>query len=288
MIVDELRKNGIKAVPLKGSILIPQVYQDLAIRAMNDLDFLIRTKDRSKTSKILKEMGFKTGFYDWSTDAIIQISYKMELMWKMHAGNLYPHVMKVDDPYLKFVTLDFSYDVDLQQNYIASNGMWESTVSAEMLGHQLECLSPIHFLLHLCVHLFKEATNVQWILAHQDLNLIKFCDIREYILANLTNIAWEQVPKRAKELGCEEALFYSLYYLTFLYGEMPVVNQIMNDLGISDASFLEKYGANDYEASKQWKKSFLERFFSYSNEDEIEEETSYQQFQKELIGRRYI
>ena len=87
---------------------------------------------------------------------------------------------------------------------------------------------------------------------------------------------WHALQERAKELGAEKALFYTFTFLDLLY-QTNYIDQ-MPQLDMSDQSFLEAYGENDFGSLKTWKKSFVDRFFSLDNRDELEEEPVIQLF----------
>lgn len=87
---------------------------------------------------------------------------------------------------------------------------------------------------------------------------------------------WHALQERAKELGAEKALFYTFTFLDLLY-QTNYIDEL-KQLDMSDQSFLEAYGENDFGSSKIWKKSFIERFFSLDNRNELEEEPAIQLF----------
>ncbi len=43
-------------------------------------------------------------------------------------------------------------------------------------------LKPAHFFIHMCCHHYREGSHASWILIGKDLNIIKFCDVREYVV----------------------------------------------------------------------------------------------------------
>lgn len=275
--------QGIKAIPLKGFVLLERIYQDHGLRVCNDLDFLIDLDDRNNVSKALKSIGYVIGDYNWSTNAVTQVSRQEELMWKMHIGNIYPHVKLFDNPILRHVDIDFSYDVDLKKNYRASKGLLSNAVHSSLGGVPSYMLDEVDFLIHIAIHLYKEATNVQWVLLHADLNLIKFCDLRECALAlhKQGKLDWSAISRRSEELQANEAIFYSFYYLDYLYND-GFSEQLQAHLDIRDSTFLEKYGEIDYGSAISWKKSFAERFFSLSNTDEIEGTSKLEDFKEKI------
>lgn len=282
-ILKAFHENKIKVIPLKGSLLIPQVYEDYGFRVLNDLDFLISPEDKGRVTTALKKLGYCIGNYNWSNSEVVQISRKEELLWSLHAGNIHPHLKKFDNPYVRFIEIDFSYDVDLQKNYNASQGLLEKSLVQSIFNIPVSLLNPIDFLIHLCIHLYKEATNVQWVLLHADLNIIKFCDIREYILVKSESLNWEILVHRAMDLGADKALFYSFYYLDYIFGD-DFFTKIKNHLNITDISFLENFGELDYGGAAKWRKSFAERFFSMNNLDEIETTSKLENLKKNYFN----
>lgn len=278
-VMKAFHSRRVHAIPLKGTILVPEVYKDGGLRILNDLDFLISIDDRNHVSKVLQKIGYTVGHYNRTTDQIVSVSRKNELMWKMHIGNLYPHVKKVEDPFLKCVCVDFSYDVDLKKNYYASQRMIEQSIDTTLFDTPMKRLNAVDFLIHIAIHLYKEATNIQWLLLHHDINISKFCDIREFCIANKKFLDWENVARRAKELHAQEALFYSFYYMYYIYKD-PFAQSLLEKLDIDDSDFIKLYGQNDYATPNTWRKSFHERFFALSNVDEVQETSKYEQYKR--------
>ncbi|WP_144470526.1 nucleotidyltransferase domain-containing protein [Bacillus safensis] len=277
-LLQTFRNAKLKAVPLKGAILTPLVYKDYGLRMMSDLDFLIHPDDRKNASSLLKKEGFIIGKYDWAADQEIPIEREEEMMWRINAGNLYSHIKRSGEDFLKVHRVDFSYDVELKKNYEATNALLDAAEEKPFFQTDVYLLQPLDFLIHLAFHLYKEATNVQYVYLHADLNLIKFCDVREYVMfaEEQNQLDWHALQERAKELGAEKALFYTFTFLDLLY-QTNYIDEL-KQLDMSDQSFLEAYGENDFGSSKIWKKSFIERFFSLDNRDELEEEPAIQLF----------
>jgi len=269
-VISKFDEFGLHTIPLKGSQLASTVYQDLGLRSLNDFDFLIPLKERQAVSDCLKSIGYHIGMYNWSKRNVDSISREEELMWKMHVGNLYPHTKVIDDPFSHYISIDFSYNVDLQKSFSASKLLLDASSEGELLGVRTHLLDNTDFLIHLCIHLYKEATNVQWVLYHADLNLIKFCDVREYVLAIQKDLNPAHLCERTKQLGAKEAVFYTFYYLDYLYGEQ-FTQRFIQDIEISDRDYLGKYGSLDYDTAQIWRKSFYDRFFALNNMDELQE-----------------
>ncbi|QHE59806.1 hypothetical protein FHE72_01180 [Rossellomorea vietnamensis] len=274
-------KHKIKVVPLKGTVIAPLIYGDIGLRSLNDIDFLISTKSKKKVSELLKEQGYIIGNYIWAKDSIEPVSKSEELMWRMNAGNLYSHVKKINNHFLKFLIVDFSYDVDLQKNFHASEKLISAAKKSEFLGKEAFLLSDLDFFFHLAIHLYKEATNVEFVNHQADLNLIKFCDIREFLLVKSKDFDWENIAKKAMDLGIEKALYFSVYYTELIYEE-KLTGELLNLLDVGTKSFLYQYGSLDYGFSKKWEHSFSNRLFSISNKEKLTKGSKIEEFTNEI------
>ncbi|MGY1422622.1 nucleotidyltransferase domain-containing protein [Bacillus cereus] len=267
-LLKQFNSHNIKVIPLKGTVLAPNVYGDIGLRSLNDVDFLISTDDRQTVSNILKDHGYVVGDYSWTEDHIQPINKAEELMWRMNVGNLYSHVKKIENPFLKFLIVDFSYDVDLQKNYHVSTELLKSAEKKSILGMPTYLLNDLDFFFHIAIHLYKEATNVEFVNHQADLNLIKFCDLREFLLVKRNEFDWKFVARRAKELGIEKALYFAIYYTELIYQEQ-LVGELLELLDIEDDSFLEYYGELDYNSPQKWNKCFSNRLFNISNKEHL-------------------
>ncbi|MNM18826.1 hypothetical protein D3C81_291240 [compost metagenome] len=284
LIIENFERHNIKAVPLKGAYLAPYVYKDLGLRSLNDLDFLLSVDDLDKASKLIGEMGFIPGNFNRRTDEIKPASRKNVLAHRMLGGNLYQHVKKNDNPFLKCLSIDFSFDVDLKRNFHASRELLAHAVESNIFGNKIFLLKPIDFLIHLCIHLYKESSNIQWVTFQQECNLIKFCDLREFFLNHADTLRPEQIAIRANELAAVKAVYFSFYYLGEIYLDEFSKN-VLELLPISDTDFLEEFNSYDMRTTQKWRKTFWERFFSLSNKDEIIDNDKQKEFENRFLGK---
>lgn len=274
-------ENNLVTVPLKGTVLIPEVYRDYGVRAIGDFDFLIPIDIKDKVIETVKKIGYTPGNYDWLTREIKNAPRKAELMWKMYNGNLFPCVKKSDDVFVRFIKLDFSYDVDLKRNYRTSGMLLRGTEQGSLIDVPTRRLSQYDMIIHIALHLYKEATNAEFINMHKDLNLIKFVDLREYFLHVANNITITDLINRVHETETHEAMYFAFYYLHLIFTD-DFSKEVFEGINVLDHSFIEMYGHHDYDLPKKWRKKFTDRFFSVSNVDEIEELTKFQK-QKEHL-----
>ena len=75
-VMQELRRRGIDALPVKGPTLAALVYRDLSLRLYEDLDVLVHRRDVGAASRALEELGFASQkTFDDSRDSLIQESH---------------------------------------------------------------------------------------------------------------------------------------------------------------------------------------------------------------------
>lgn len=120
------------------------------------------------------------------------------------------------------------------------------------------------------LHFYDEAKHTASIAAFKDLNLIKMCDIREFILACVSYDDIEQTILFAIKYKLERALYYTMHCLKTVYND-GFENDTMNSLKIDDTSFLTLFGENTRNEKYSFSKTFWDRFFSCGNHDELKE-----------------
>lgn len=266
---DKLRRvfaqNNICMAPLKGAFLIPNLYIDLGIRTVNDIDCLIMPKDKKIVKEILTTIGYINGDYDEDNNSIIKISSKKNMLWKMNMNSLYPFRKIIDSPFAKTVDIDFSFALDFNKD---EKPVFEMMNAGTQFRDGEIILQPYHFFIHQCCHHYKEASNAAWILKGSDFNLIKFCDVREYILKFMTSEDFELAISFANKYGFSEAVYFVLYYLKEIFND-GYEDKYFSQLKCNP-NFIKFFGKNDFSSEIQWKKTFWERVFADNNKDEID------------------
>ena len=271
-VIDKLESNNIKCSPLKGAYLIPCMYKNMGIRTVHDIDCMISHSKAKELIEIMKEEGYSQGDYDAELNIMKPLSREKEILWKMKMNNLYPF-KKIDvSPFVGLKVFDFSFSLDLDLDKKAVDEIISNIYFDNEYGRNI--LKPAHFFIHLCCHLFKEATTAVFIEESNDLNLIKFCDVREYILQKMNKKDMEEAISFSIDHKINKAIYYTVYYLKEIYDD-GYEEEILSSLKIEDQDFLNQYGNRDFSKYKEWKKSFWQRIFSYNNADEIDEVPKY-------------
>lgn len=271
-IIQYMNSKNIPCIPLKGAYLIPNIYRDFGIRTMNDIDFMINHSNVSIVRAAMNELGYIEGEYEKDSNKIIAIKREKKIFWNMKMNNLFPFKKISDSDYVKISEFDFCFSLDFDLNYEIVDNMISRVKPQRANSSKYLCDSD--FFIHLCCHLYKEATNAMWVMIEKDLNLIKFCDIREFVLHNMNSESIDEAIEIAKKYRLEKAVYYTLFYLNQIYSDGYEL-EAMKNLNISDDSFIYTYGAKDFGENVTWKKSFWQRIFSNNNRDELTDKPKY-------------
>jgi hypothetical protein len=125
-----LHAASIDVVVLKGAFLAQAVYPDPALRAMSDVDLLVRERDLERAASALRAMGWREG------DAL-------------PAGG---HQLPTFDREGVQVELHWTIEDDGAPFAIDIDGLWARAVPASIGRARALALAPEDLLLHLCLH----------------------------------------------------------------------------------------------------------------------------------------
>lgn len=254
----------VDVVPVKGAIMIKQVYKDFKIRSTNDFDFLIRRKDISKVNNVLKSIGYVQGDYDDDSNEIMPFASEKKMLYKTKMYNLLPYVKVFEDIDMGCMFFDISHSLDFSLDGAPID---EMITMAERSDGFLT-LRPEHFFVHMCCHHYREASHASWIMLGNDLNLIKFCDVREYVMNVMSSENIEKAIQFSKKHHLEKAVYFTVYFLKEIYND-GYEDEILKSLGIDDLAFLYQFGENEFDEIQTRKKDFWTSLFSENNIDEI-------------------
>ena len=176
-------------------------------------------------------------------------------------SNLHPFEKLCNSEYLHSYKLDFRFALDDSLDTASVDELVDLSDGSN--------INPEHGLVHLCTHLYDEAKHSIDIFTGKDLNLIKFCDIREYVLHYITPEIKEKALQFIKKYHFEKQVFFTFFYLKQIYDD-GYEEEWLKELNIEDDSFLVTYGENTQTEHNIWNKDFFERLFSSTNADEIE------------------
>lgn len=206
----------VKYALLKGAYLCH--WYPRGCRTSNDVDVLVKTCDISKIAEKLKGAGFRQGhirnghFTPATRNEIVES--------KMTRGETVPFIKEVGYPFLRYLEVDLNFSLDYKNgNSELLERMLGRTIYRTIDSMRIRTLDSCDFILHLCSHLYKEATTYAWIQMKRDMTFYKYCDIYAMI-HDLTENQYAELVERAHENGQEKELAYCMFGLKSFWGDV--------------------------------------------------------------------
>jgi hypothetical protein len=179
-VVGHLAEQGVKMLVLKGAALAEELYGEIAVRPMKDLDLLVQREELAAAQAVLAERGYAPVKAEAFTgaaeefesqvslarqDAATGMKYVCELHWHLLDSPFYQRTMSLD-------------------------WFWQTAVPLTLDGVETQTLGPEARLLHLCAHLA---------LHHHGAGLLWTCDIDRALREDAGRLDWELVMAKAEE-----------------------------------------------------------------------------------------
>ena len=274
MLTEILSGCNCNVAMLKGAYLCS--HYPVGCRTSNDVDILVLPRDVTRIGMLLTESGFRQG--NVRNGEFIPATRKEIIESKMMRGETVPYIKEVNLPFMKFFEVDINFSLDFK------NGSDE--VLAEMLSNgcikredkiNIPTLNDEDFFLHLCAHLYKEATTLPWIEMHRDMTLYKYCDIY-LLLTEMTDIQLQRVFDRAIKYGMEKICAYTILETMGLF---DIDNSFFHDISCKalneDFNFCFKViSPKDKKTLMYQTKDTLERFFMETRKNDLKEIIHYE------------
>ena len=209
--------EGIELILLKGSHLARFVYRDIGLRAMSDIDIMVKKEEFLKAVELLFQMGFGAPSEE-----------KLELMerYKANFNNISPDLRHfpslVDqrnrvklDVHFSPVKLTAPFNIDI-------DGLWERSRKAETNGTNALLLSPEDLLLHISIH---NSYNHKF----KFFGIKAICDTAQTLNYYGTEIDWDRINHRACEWGAQKSLYLTLRLTQEILGGV-IADEILDSL----------------------------------------------------------
>jgi hypothetical protein len=130
--------KGVDLVPIKGTALLEELYEDLPIRPMVDIDLLVRRNDLKKAENIFVGLGYQK-----------ELLGLKEQYWLNNQYHISFHGKEIKD--LPLVELHWGLDYPRQRRIIYPE-LWARIREVERGGHKIKLLSPEDNFLSLTLH----------------------------------------------------------------------------------------------------------------------------------------
>lgn len=220
---------------LKGSYLV-NIY-DRGLRTSNDIDILINPQNITELTNKLKSAGFKQG--NVKNEEFIRASRTEIISSRMNRGETVPFVKEVNLPGMKFLEIDVNFSLGFRpgvdENVV--NNFLERT--QPLILNTISTLDRTDFLMHLCAHLYKEATVMSWVEMGRDISLYKYCDI-DLFLHNFINAEFAtSLIQRVDNVGMNKECYFALNYAKELFEiRNNELDRVLTAIKPADISFM--------------------------------------------------
>lgn len=197
---------------LKGSYLSACIY-DEGLRTSNDFDILISGGKIEKCESILKQNGFVQGKYI-AGKGVEKSSRREIVSSRMNRGETVPFILDCSGSPLDVIEVDINFSLDYKaknERDIVSLMLQNTKEFTVAQGKMLKTLAPEDFLIHLCVHLFKEATVYDWVKMGRDLSLYKFLDIYAFINKHNDSGFFKKLSQKITQYDLCKECYYALF-----------------------------------------------------------------------------
>jgi hypothetical protein len=179
-ILEIVNQKDIHVVLLQGMDLVQQVYEDIGLRPMIDIDLWILRKDYSGFITILVKRGYQR-------DPIYPNTFRKG----QTTFDLHTHILWADR--IRARKILFNKDEE---------DIYQRTKLIYIEGQRALCLDPFDQVVYLSLHVLKHYVN----------RLVWLTDIKG-LLGNWNGSEWEALMNRVKELGQEKTLSYIFFLL---------------------------------------------------------------------------
>jgi hypothetical protein len=215
-VLKTLADNQLPVIALKGLSLARNIYGDIALRPMNDIDLLVKEEDLVMTGRILLTLGYTQYFPAW--ESMIKTFRHLPPFTNNRGAiiELHQNIVNPDSP----------IKVDL-------DGLWERSCLIIVDNVEVRAFSPEDLFLHLCIHAYHHLQT--------GMDLIPLCDIAGLIKTSADKIDWQIVIERATRWGGQKCVYLMLLLVRELLGAAPP-DAIMSEIKPDDyqSVFLDK------------------------------------------------
>jgi len=207
-----LAGRGIQFVVTKGMTFESTLYDSLGTRPMNDIDFMIASRDRETVLSVMHELGFRP-FFDWAKDA-----RREEISSRLNRDHLPKLARAIDQPGIRTIQVDVAnsltwtkspFDVPVEK---ALEDPVEQPVPG-IPGVGLPCFRPIYQFLFTVLHLFREAWLQKFVDFGNDVSLMKFGDVIRLLDRNRNELTDGELLRTMEAHNVTDAVAWVLGHL---------------------------------------------------------------------------
>lgn len=273
----------IRYAALKGAYLCSMY--PVGLRTSNDIDILVDKDGIGVISERLLTNQFKQGYV--KNGLFVPATRAEIISSRMNRGETVPFVLEREDAKMKYLEVDVNFSLDFQARDMVGTVTSMLQKAEPSIKTENGCLYTLcleDFIIHLCAHLYKEATTYPWVSAGRDLSLYKFSDLyllyEKNVLTSKEMI--EKLIYRIQDVGQEKECYYSLRNFCTLYGiQDERIEVLLSAMSLPDMSFMNHIYRADKKIYYQFHMDYVSWFFCSNRIDQLQEvskdaQTSYE------------
>ncbi len=184
-LLQALRAEDITPIVLKGAYLAAAIYDDIALRPMQDIDLLLQPEALKQAEARLLALG-----YTPHRENAEFATYHCHLAYWPPQGDisveLHWHIQRLDAPF-----------------QVEVGALWQAARRATIAGQEALALAPELLLLHLCLHAAYDHLFA--------FGLRPLVDVAETVRVYQARLDWERVARCARQWGLARAVYLTLH-----------------------------------------------------------------------------
>jgi hypothetical protein len=206
-VLSQMSGSGIEAIILKGAALATQVYPNIAMRPMVDLDLLVSPNNVPEIVALLQGSGYQVIRHEEQPGFTLNYENEIALLKK--------------DTISKMIEIHWSLFNSIYYQYkIQDEWLWRNTQAITIKQVPALMLNPEAQIFHLCGHLSFHHSGKGWLWLH---------DLAEILHAFGGRISWESLFDSAQRLDLVIPIKNNLLAVIDIYGNIisePVIQQL--------------------------------------------------------------
>ncbi len=257
---------------LKGTYLC-NIYPE-GMRISNDIDLLVEKKNLAKIEEALRNAGLKQGYI--KNGKFVPATRKEIIFAGMMKGETVPYIMETGDTAMPYLEIDLNFALGYKNEAPDRVSTMLSKVVRHNFGNiAIETLDKDDFLIHLCAHLYKEASAYPWVKMGRDLSLYKFTDIY-LLIEDYKKPAFIRLANRMRTAGCEKECWYALSYTKALFDiHNPDLDAFLKEYAPDDADLMHKVDCPELKTEMIYTEhDLVKRFFENNRKALLKEVTA--------------
>ncbi len=198
---------------LKGAFLCR--YYPEGYRTSNDIDLLVLPQDVTEIGEVLSRAGFQQGNIKDGT--FVPATRSEIITSKMMRGETVPYIKQVNLPGITYLEVDVNFSLDYKNgDTVVLKDILSRATLRKLDAFEVKTLEQSDFFIHLCSHLYKEATTLPWVEMMRDMTLYKYCDLY-LLLEDMSEEEAGDIMKRSLELNMSDICAFAIVQTAELF-----------------------------------------------------------------------